>query len=155
VYKHLSNIKTIKSYATHRTFVFLFFYLTLEVASNPLNQSSPNHMRYLGHNIMRSHVVYTCRTMYTLNFRISTPLMSLLLLYPKTLGNKCSHYKSHSLLSHFPPYITGFDTKINHQKSQTTNSHASHYHYHDNVDLALFHNITCHTHSLVSNTHPC
>ena len=86
---------------------YFFVYLTLELVSKTVNQSSPNHMRYIGHNIMRSHVFYTCRTMYTLNFIISTPLMSLLLLYPRTLGNKCSQFKSHSLLSHFHPIYHG------------------------------------------------
>jgi len=56
-----------------------------------------------------------------INFEISISLMSLLLLYPETLGNGCSQFKSHSLLSCLPPiyiiYIIGFDIKVNHQKN--------------------------------------
>jgi hypothetical protein len=53
-----------------------------------------------------------------INFEISISLMSLLLLYPETLGNGCSQFKSYSLLSCLPPiYIIGFDIKVNHQKN--------------------------------------
>ena len=40
---------------------------------------------------------------YTMNFMISASLMSLFLLYPKTLGNGCPQSKSHSLLSCLSP----------------------------------------------------
>ena len=63
------------------------------------------------------------------------------------IHNKCSRFKSHSLLSCFPPYITAFDIKI-HQKIQTMHSHASICHHcnYCNVDFVLFHNVACYTH---------
>ena len=56
------------------------------------------------------------------------------------------------------PYIMGFDININHQRIQTTRSHASrchhcnHCHYY-NVDFVLFHNVTCYIDSLFSRFH--
>ena len=81
-------------------------------------------------------------------------LISLYLLYPKTRGNKCSHPKYPSLLSHCPPIYHGFW----HQRIQTTYSHVSHCHHYNychycNVDFVLFHNITCFTNYLLSSIH--
>ena len=45
---------------------------------------------------------------YTSNSVTPTSLISLLLLYPKTLGNGCFQFKSHSLLSCLPPIYHGF-----------------------------------------------
>ena len=55
---------------------------------------------------------------------MSTSYMSLLLSYPKTLGDGRSQFESHSLLSRFPPLYHGFlNIKINYQRIQTTCSH--------------------------------
>ena len=49
-------------------------------------------------------------------------------------------------------YIIGFDIKIIHQRIKTTSSHVSRRHY-CNVDIVVFHNITCYTNSLLSQIH--
>jgi hypothetical protein len=56
------------------------------------------------------------------------------------------------------PYITGFDIKAIHQRTQTTRSHASHCHHsiychYCNLDFVLFHNVKCYTKSLLSCIH--
>ena len=45
---------------------------------------------------------------YILNSVISTPIISLILQYPETLGNGCSQFKSCPLLSHFSPLYHDF-----------------------------------------------
>jgi hypothetical protein len=94
---------------------------------------------------------------YTLNSLTPTSFMSILLLYSKTLGNKCSQYTPHSLLSHSLPYITCLEINVKHRRIQTTHSHASHCHHcnychYCNVDVVLFHNVTCYTNPLLSCT---
>ena len=79
-----------------------------------------------------------------------TSVMSLPLLYPRTFGtimlslhpSPCCHISF--------SYTTSFNTKVNYQRIQTTNSHAPCYHHrHDcNVDFVLFYNVTCYTNSL-------
>ena len=96
--------------------------------------------------------MHTQYIIYTPNSIISTSLMSLLLVYPETLGNGCSRFKFHSLLSHSLTHITSFDIKINHQRIQTTCSHTSRRHHH-NVDFELLQNVTCYTNSLLSRIH--
>jgi hypothetical protein len=95
-------------------------------------------------------------TPYTpLNSVISTSLMSLLSLASQnpreSLDNTpCCHGSL--------PCIIDVDIKINHQRIQTTNSHASHCHHYNcchycNVDFVLFHNVTCYNNSLLSCIH--
>ena len=80
-------------------------------------------------------------------------LVPLLLFYPQTLGNGCSQCKPRFLLSRFLPIYDEFWHYMNHQRTQTTSSHTSHYHYR-NVDFVLlFHNVTCCTNSLLSRIH--
>ena len=85
--------------------------------------------------------------LYTLTSIKSSFLMSLPLLYPKTLGNICVKLKIPSCCHISLPCITGFDIKIFHQRIQTTRSHASqchhcqYYHY-CNVDFVCFHKVT-------------
>ena len=89
----------------------------------------------------------------------SPSLMPLLLLYPETLGNGCSWFKSPSLLSHLPPtYHRGFHIKSIHQRIQTTCSRTSPYHrcnycHYCNVEFALFQNVTHYTNSPSSSIH--
>ena len=69
-----------------------------------------------------------------------------------------SQFKSHSLLSCFPPLQDGFDIKRNHQIILTTLSHASHchhcnYYHYCNVDFVLFHNVTCYNTFFLSRIH--
>ena len=96
---------------------------------------------------------------YTLpSIIISTSLMSLLLFYPETLGNKCWQFEFHSLCHIFLPYIMGFDIKSNHQISQTTCSHALRCYFcncchHCDVDFVLFHIVACYINPLVSRIH--
>jgi hypothetical protein len=82
--------------------------------------------------------------------------MSLLLLYPKTLGNKCAQFKLPPYCHIFLPYIMGFDIKVIHPRFLTTRSHTSHCHHcnyfhYCNVDFVLFHDVTSYTSSLLSN----
>ena len=85
---------------------------------------------------------------HTLNSVTSTSVMSLLLLYPITLGSRLSHFKSHSFLTCFPPIYHRFRIlKINHQRIQPTSSHVACCHHrksyhHCNDDSVLFHNVT-------------
>ena len=88
-------------------------------------------------------------TFYTLMYVMSPSIMSLLLLYPKTLGNGCAQFK-------FPPwchisllYIKDSNIKLIFQRIKTTFLHPPrwrhcHCHY-CNVDFVLFHNATCYT----------
>ena len=65
--------------------------------------------------ITLSHVCLSRKFYYALNFVISTSLMSLFVLYAKTLRNGCSQIIYHFLLSCFPPiYIMSFDITLNH-----------------------------------------
>ena len=56
---------------------------------------------------------------------MSPIVMSLPLLYPKTLGNIFVYFLKPSLLSHFPFMYHGFRIKINHHKIQIL-SHTHH-----------------------------
>ena len=85
------------------------------------------------------------------------------LLYPESLGNKCAQFNSPSLLSHFPPYVMGFDIKRVQSKNlkDTLMSHCHHC-YCCNVDFVLFLHVACYTNSMLSdihanttNLHPC
>ena len=89
--------------------------------------------------------------LYTLTF-----IMSLLLLYPKTLGNQCAQFKYSFLLSHFPPIYHGYWHYVIRPRIPTTCSHASCCHHCDynhycNVDFVLFHDVTCYTSSLLAH----
>ena len=93
---------------------------------------------------------------YTLTFVMSSFVMSLPLLHPKTQGHRCvlgfnllpCCYISLS-------YIMVFDIQMIHRRIQTARSHASRCHHcHDcNVDFVLFHNVTCYTNYLLSCIH--
>ena len=56
-----------------------------------------------------------------------------------SLGNGCFQFKSHSLLSPFPPQNHGFDIKVNHQRIQTTHSHTSCCHHCNYCHIAMLH----------------
>ena len=91
--------------------------------------TAKSQKRQIGVVQMQSHQP---STIHTLNSVISTPILSLLLSYPKTLGN--------------------------HQRIQTTLSHTSHcqhcsYHQYCTTNFVLFHNITCYNNSLSSCIH--
>jgi hypothetical protein len=81
---------------------------------------------------------------YTINSAIPTTLMSLFLLYPTTLWNRCSQFKTQFLFSHFLPLCHGFEINPKHTLTHIMLSSFSccHYCY---VDFTLFHNVTCHT----------
>ena len=53
---------------------------------------------------------------YTLTSIVSPSLMSLFLIYPETVGNGGSQFKSPSLLSHFPTIHHKFDIRVIHQR---------------------------------------
>ena len=92
---------------------------------------------------------------YTLTSVISPFIMSLPLLYPKTLGNGCAQFNLPPCCYTSLPYIIGFDIKIIHQRIQITHSHASCYHHshYCNVDFVLIHNVTCYANWLLSHIH--
>ena len=88
--------------------------------------------------------------MYTLDFVISTstPLMSQ---NPREQTHVL--HSNLTLCCHVSfPYIMGFDIEVNHQKFQTTRSHASRCHHYD-VEFVLFHNVTFYTNSLSLRIH--
>ena len=95
---------------------------------------------------------------YILTSVISPSLMPLLLLYPKTLGNRCSNLFLPPCCHIFLPYIVGFDILAIHHRIKITCSHASHCHHciychYCNVNLVLFHNVKCYTNFLLSHIH--
>ena len=57
--------------------------------------------------------------------------MSLLLKYPEALGNRCSQFESHPLLSCFLPIYHGVDIK------QTTKEFKAHVHTHRIVIIVI------------------
>ena len=85
-------------------------------------------LKYQGHFVCYRHDIREVKV-YTLNSLMYTSVISLLLQYPETLGNECSHLKSHSLSSYFLPYIMKFGINANHQRSQTTLLHCITCHY--------------------------
>ena len=85
-------------------------------------------VHFLSWTTKQGNYVIFLAHIYTLNSVISTSLMSLLFLCPKNLRNGCSQVESHSLLSRSLSYIRGLHIKLNHQRVQTTHSHASHCH---------------------------
>ena len=103
---------------------------------------------------MEGHFV----SMYTLNSIISISLMALLFLYPETLRNNVLSLNLTPDCHVSLPYITTFNITRNHQRIQTTRSkascchHCNYYHY-CNVDIVLFHNVTCYTYSHLSRIH--
>ena len=97
---------------------------------------------------------------YTLTSIMSSFVMPLPLLYLKTLGQGCVLSVILPCCCHISlSYITVFDIKLIHQRIQTAHLHESrchHCHYcHDcNVDVVLFHIVTCYTNSLLF-MYPC
>ena len=85
---------------------------------------------------------------YTLMF-----VMSLLLLYLETLGNRCAQLKSPSLLSHFPPIYLGFWHQNNPPKNTNHMLTLIHCHYCCNINFTLFHKVIRYTNSLLSRIH--
>ena len=89
--------------------------------------------------------------MHTLNSVLSTSLMSLLFLYPKTLGTGCSRLKPHFLCHVSPPNVMGFDIQINPVKP--------HAHTHHVVPIAMstscysIMSFACHTTPLLPRLH--
>ena len=73
-----------------------------------------------------------CSTWYTLNFVISTYLMSLLLLYLETLENACSQFNLTPCCHDSLPYIMVFDIK-----NQATKEFKPHTHMHNVVISAM------------------
>ena len=90
--------------------------------------------------------------LYTLNFVLSTPLMSLLLLYLETLGNWCAQFRLHSLLSLFPPIHHKFLT-LKYTTKDIKLYARTHHIVIIVILIVLFHNVTCYTHSLLSRSH--
>ena len=95
---------------------------------------------------------------YTLNSIISTSLMYSFSYIPKTLGNTCSRFESHSLLPLFPPIYHGFWHQKEQQRNQIACAHASrchrcHYRQFCNIECVLFHNVAHYTNSLLSRIH--
>ena len=83
---------------------------------------------------------------------MSPSVMSLPLLYPKTLETDVLGLKYALLVVTFPYDVMSFDIEIIHQKIQATRSHASHCHY-CNDDFVLFRNGTCQIYFLFSFIH--
>ena len=86
------------------------------------------HIFYTHHNtcfFVVSVLIYKPFHIYTLNSVISTFIMLHTLKYPETLGNICSQFKLHSLLSHFSPLYHEICHQANHQRNQPTPSHCA------------------------------
>ena len=104
-------------------------------------------------------MVKSYSNMDTLNSIISTSFMSSPSSYTPNVRIVCSRFESHCLSSRFPyVYIMGFDIKINHQRIQTTHSHASRCHHCSycqqcNLDFVVFHNVTCYYNPRLSHIH--
>ena len=84
-----------------------------------------------------SHFLNFGCTYYNMIFVMSPSVMSLPLLYSKTVGNGCARYKPPLCCHIFLSYITSYDIKISHQRVQTTHSHASHGHHYHYCNVAL------------------
>ena len=76
-------------------------------------------------------------------------VMSLPLLYPKTLGMNVLSLNLPLYCHMHLPCIMGFDIIIIHQRNHITHSHASHCRC-CNVDIVLFRNVTCYANFVLS-----